>query len=181
MALPTGFDADLKQIMIDLTGPGSVYDKVMTDINDRFIEYGLTNQERATVMAQLGTVAIQSLSTAGISAIMQKYQVDETRNAQKDAMDPAINKLEKYKIDQNVNLDQQKIDNQTKLNDEQVRLVKRQTRGYDDNMLIKVMEQRAQNVSYALSVDSGKIQETINKMNAATTTIEGRICNVGCP
>jgi len=56
----------------------------------------------------------------------------------------------------------------------QVELVERQTQGYDESMLIKIMEQQGGLASFAVNSDSDFAQDTINDLKCQMAQIQSR-------
>jgi hypothetical protein len=56
----------------------------------------------------------------------------------------------------------------------QAKLVVRQHQGYDDSLLIKIMEQQASLASFAVNSDSDYAQDTINDLKAKMEQVQSR-------
>ena len=61
------------------------------------------------------------------------------------------------------------------LKEAQIELIKRQALGYDDNMLLKIVEHQASLASFAVNAGSKTAQSTIDALKQKMAAVEGRV------
>jgi len=110
------------------------------EIIEQFNKYGLTNEEKAKLIAEM--------------------YISTTNEASKLASSSALAII--------------KQEAETPLKCAQVSLVQRQIQGYDESMLIKIMEQQGSLASFAINVDSNYAQDTINDLKCQMAQIQSR-------
>lgn len=120
---------------------GSVFDKQLDLMKEKFDNFGLTNE-------QLSEATTQLFIQAGIA-----YN--------KDAIS-ATNSLMKQESDE-------------PNKDAQTAVTKRQLQGYDDNILIKLGEQKSSVASFAVNSASDSAQGALDNMNATMSVLESRV------
>ncbi len=123
------------------------------------------------------TLADDSIISRNMAAIIEQFDIYGLTNEEKAKYiaEMYVNTTnEGAKTSANAALQVMKQEAETPLKCAQVELVERQTQGYDESMLIKIMEQQGNLASFSVNADSDYAQDTINDLKCQMSQIQSR-------
>lgn len=139
--LTTDYVAKYTALSEKMLDKGSIFDKQIDLMKEKFDEFGLTSEQLAEATTQMFIQVGIAYNRDVVSAVnsLLKQEADEpTKNAQAD-------------------------------------LTIRQKQGYDDNILIKLGEQKSSVASFAVNSASDSAQSALDNMNATMDVLESRV------
>jgi len=187
---------NLESITEQMTGPKSFYEAQMAEVQQLFLDYGFTNIEKSEIMARMvesSTNYINQYATSGAMELLKIEREDEklaieiklieaqiklteaqtkvaTCQAETCELKKTLIPLEEDKISREI-LD---IEERTRLSVAQQALLKRQTKNYDDNLLVKSAEFQGGLASYSVNAASKNAQNAINEFLTTIGEIKAR-------
>jgi len=141
----------------------------ITDI-DKFI-----NDYKKMSVVMLGNGSIQNAMLVSLEEAFREFQLTNEQVGEIIGQ-VAIQTAAAYNKDALTALEMLiKAEQDLEVKKAQAELLRRQKQGYDDNMLLKIVEHQASITSFAINANSKSAQETINTLKAKMVSVEARV------
>jgi len=152
----------------------------MADNIDKF----LADYEKISVK-MLGATSIQEAMLKSIDELFDDFSIDNQSKAQV-LTEIAVQTATAYNKDAiAAAMEVIKLDFESDVKVAQVKLIERQEQGFDDNMLLKIVEHQASLASFAVNAGSDTAQVTIDSLKDKMLAVEQRVQSIdgeaNCP
>jgi len=137
----------------------------------------LVDYEKISVK-MLGASSIQTNMLKSIQELFDNFSLDSQSSAQV-LSEIAVQTSVQYNKDAiGAAMELIKLDYEADVKKEQAKLIIRQKQGYDDNMLLKIVEHQAGLASFAVNAGSDTAQTTIDSLKQKMTAVENRVISL---
>ena len=175
MAVNDDYNTYLKEVINTLTEADSFIDKQDKSLENWFNKYGFTNEQIAQVMGQSLTARIQFIPQMASNAALEMIKEQRARD---------LTNKEIEKINKQIELINAQIDKEIEQKNlvlAQQKLIDRQEKGYNDNLLVKAGEFEGGLASFAVNAGSASAQDAIDNFVSTVKDIKARIPNDSAP
>ncbi len=143
----------IDELQLEVYSENGIVTKELQSLENSFLDYGITTQEKAQFRTQFSIAVVQTLAPTIFNAAIQYALLDSKIQEAAQAV-----LTEKAKTD----------------------LTIRQRKAFDDDILRITVEQWANIASMAVSVESAKAQDTIDKFEEKLANYASISCSQSC-
>lgn len=138
-----------------------------------------TNYYETIVAKMVGVESTQYKSFEAIRDIFQDLEISSEAKGQALTEIAVQTSVQFNKDATNAAIELIKLEPEFELKAIQRDLVARQIQGYDDNLLVKIVEQQGELASFAVNAGSDSAQTTINDLKTKMSNLEARVSPIG--